>query len=324
MLCPSQTWFSSNKAVLRPWSYWQIRISQSDCRSFVRQKVKQSKKDLYRQFAGDTVPSVELDDQSDENSQSSQFSRQPYQLLGLLAMVGAGIVFFYTGDRGVKVYEMLKNSILGQSGFLASFSLIFLAEIGDKTFFIAALLAMKLGRWISLVGSTSSLAVMTVISVAIGQMFKSVPQALYSSLPIGEWLGTIFLVVFGIRALLEGLSQNTEDDESDAELKEAQRSLSQAESQGKVQGGYLYQQFFQVFTIIFLAEWGDRSMLATIALAAKSNPYGVATGASFGHLVATAIAVVGGGIVAKYISEKTVSLISGILFLVFALASFFT
>lgn len=35
------------------------------------------------------------------------------------------------------------NSALGKSGFLAAFALIFLSEIGDKTFFIAALLAMK-------------------------------------------------------------------------------------------------------------------------------------------------------------------------------------
>lgn len=39
--------------------------------------------------------------------------------------------------------EWAAQSVLGRSGFLAAFSLIFLSEIGDKTFFIAALLAMK-------------------------------------------------------------------------------------------------------------------------------------------------------------------------------------
>jgi putative Ca2+/H+ antiporter (TMEM165/GDT1 family) len=39
---------------------------------------------------------------------------------------------------------------LGRSGFLAAFSLIFLSEMGDKTFFIAALLAMRLGKWVAL------------------------------------------------------------------------------------------------------------------------------------------------------------------------------
>jgi hypothetical protein len=35
---------------------------------------------------------------------------------------------------------------LAKSGFTAAFALIFVSEIGDKTFFIAALLAMRLGR----------------------------------------------------------------------------------------------------------------------------------------------------------------------------------
>jgi putative Ca2+/H+ antiporter (TMEM165/GDT1 family) len=37
-----------------------------------------------------------------------------------------------------------------------------LSELGDKTFFIAALLAMRCGKWISFVGSTAALAAMTV------------------------------------------------------------------------------------------------------------------------------------------------------------------
>ena len=41
-------------------------------------------------------------------------------------------------------------------------SLIFLSELGDKTFFIAALLAMRCGKWISFIGSTAALAAMTV------------------------------------------------------------------------------------------------------------------------------------------------------------------
>lgn len=70
--------------------------------------------------------------------------------------------------------DVLVNGPLGKSGFLAAFSLIFLSEIGDKTFFIAALLAMKLGKWISFAGSLSSLSVMTVISVGIGAVFSRV------------------------------------------------------------------------------------------------------------------------------------------------------
>lgn len=56
------------------------------------------------------------------------------------------------------------------AGFSASFVLILASEIGDKTFFISALLAMKYSRAIVFIGSVLALGLMTVISVLIGQV----------------------------------------------------------------------------------------------------------------------------------------------------------
>jgi len=81
--------------------------------------------------------------------------------------------------------------------------------------------------------------------------------------------------------------------------------------------------FIQCFVMTFMAEWGDRSQIATIALAAHKDPIGVTIGGILGHSLCTGIAVRMGKWLAAHISEKAVSVIGGILFLVFALYSVF-
>ena len=77
----------------------------------------------------------------------------------------------------------------------------------------------------------------------------------------------------------------------------------------------------EAFTLTFLAEWGDRSQIATIGLAAASDVVGVTLGGIVGHALCTGAAVVGGKHLAAHIDERLVSIFGGVLFLVFALHS---
>jgi len=81
--------------------------------------------------------------------------------------------------------------------------------------------------------------------------------------------------------------------------------------------------FIQCFIMTFLAEWGDRSQIATIALAAAKDPYGVTLGGICGHAMCTGVAVLGGKLLATRISERSISIMGGLLFLVFAVHSIF-
>ena len=76
--------------------------------------------------------------------------------------------------------------------------------------------------------------------------------------------------------------------------------------------------FLEAFILTFLAEWGDRSQITTIALAAHKDPYGVTIGAIIGHAFCTGLAVVGGRILALRISQRLVAVAGGVLFIIFA------
>jgi len=73
--------------------------------------------------------------------------------------------------------------------------------------------------------------------------------------------------------------------------------------------------FLEALILTFLAEWGDRSQLATIALATHYNAIGVTIGGILGHCICTMGAVTGGKMLAMKISPRPVALFGGITFL---------
>ncbi|CAJ1371206.1 unnamed protein product [Effrenium voratum] len=75
------------------------------------------------------------------------------------------------------------------------------------------------------------------------------------------------------------------------------------------------------WVLIFLAEWGDRSMLATITLASTKSALGVFIGGCLGHLVAGTLAVVSGHYLEEHVSDRVVKLVGGVLFIGFGLTT---
>ena len=73
-----------------------------------------------------------------------------------------------------------------------------------------------------------------------------------------------------------------------------------------------------VFGIVFLAELGDKTQLATLLFAAKTpgNLFIVFVGASLALVVASAIGVLAGGVVAQYVSPKALSYAAGVGFMI--------
>eukprot|EP00667_Euglena_gracilis_P012200 EG_transcript_12514 len=91
------------------------------------------------------------------------------------------------------------------TGFAQAFSLIFFSEIGDKTFFIAGLLAVKYGKVVSYCGSMAALVAMSVVAVLMGQVFHAVPPSLTNGLPLDDYAATLLFAYFGFQAIREHL-----------------------------------------------------------------------------------------------------------------------
>ncbi|MCL7051105.1 hypothetical protein MKW94_005873 [Papaver nudicaule] len=206
------------------------------------------------------------------------------------------------------------------TGFASAFLLIFFSELGDKTFFIAALLAARNSGAIVFAGTFGALATMTIISVALGRTFHYVDDILPfrfgdSDLPIDDIAAVCLLVYFGVSTLIDAASSDGQKTEE--EQKEAEIAVSDFSGDG---AGILAaaSTIVSTFALVFVAEWGDKSFFSTIALAAASSPLGVIGGATAGHAAATLLAVLGGSLLGTFLSEKIIAYIGGSLFLVFA------
>ncbi|XP_031504450.1 GDT1-like protein 1, chloroplastic [Nymphaea colorata] len=209
------------------------------------------------------------------------------------------------------------------TGFASAFLLIFFSELGDKTFFIAALLASRNPGAVVFAGTFGALAAMTVISVFLGRAFHYIDGILpfrfgEADLPIDDIAAVCLLVYFGVSTLLETASDDglkSKDEEEEAKL-----AISEVSGNGagilSIAGTVI-----STFALVFVAEWGDKSFFSTIALAAASSPIGVIGGSLAGHAVATLIAVLGGSLLGTFFSEKVIAYIGGTLFLVFAVVT---
>lgn len=213
---------------------------------------------------------------------------------------------------------------------VASFSVILVSELGDKTFIITAIMAMKNSRSLVFLSSASALLMMTILSVGMGVAATVIP-ALYT-----HYASIVLFFCFGLKMLKESWDlKGAEGEES--EFEEVERSLEvdvpevvKGKPSGKVVADeqpeaeqqqdkkpserwysklietlHIAPIVIKVFTMIFVAEWGDRSQISTVILAARENSIGVFIGSLSGHVFCTGLAVIGGRFVADMISVRT-------------------
>jgi putative Ca2+/H+ antiporter (TMEM165/GDT1 family) len=175
--------------------------------------------------------------------------------------------------------------------FALSFGVIFVAELGDKSQLMAMSLAGRYRPWPILAGITVATAAVHAVSVLIGAVAGQ-------SLPT-NWITLIAGIAFvGFAAwTLRGDELNERDE---AAVSRARRSA-----------------FVTAMIVFFVAELGDKTMLATITLATKEGLFGTWLGSTLGMVAADALAIGVGALLGRNLPERVVRIGASLLFLIF-------
>ncbi|XP_074319141.1 protein PAM71-homolog, chloroplastic-like [Silene latifolia] len=107
---------------------------------------------------------------------------------------------------------------------------------------------------------------MTVLSVVIGHIFQSVSAQFQTTLPIGKYAAVTLLLFSGLKSIKDAWdlrdvkAENKEGSELD-DYVEAEELVKEKASERLSNPLEIV---WKSFSLVFFAEWGDRSMLATI------------------------------------------------------------
>jgi len=175
--------------------------------------------------------------------------------------------------------------------FTVSFGVVFIAELGDKSQLMALTFATRYRTLPVLVGITLATSVVHAVSVAIGYgLGAALPTGWIALAAAGAFLG------FGAWTLRG-------DTLGEEEAGRAARPTTSV--------------ILAVGTAFFLAELGDKTMLATITLATREEAIGTWLGSTAGMIAADAIAIGVGRWLGTRLPERTIRYVAAALFLLF-------
>jgi Ca2+/H+ antiporter, TMEM165/GDT1 family len=176
------------------------------------------------------------------------------------------------------------------------YGIVFVAELPDKTALAALVLATRHRALPVFLGSAAALAVQSLVAVAAGQLLTLLPAR-----PVHIVAGIVFLV----SAVVMWLRHE----------EAAGAGLDEANAKG------FWGSTWTVFGIVFIAEWGDLTQLATGALAARyAAPVAVFVGATAALWTVAAIAAFVGNRAGKLLSGSVVQRVAAVLFALIGVA----
>ncbi|QIK67148.1 TMEM165/GDT1 family protein [Nocardioides sp. HDW12B] len=179
--------------------------------------------------------------------------------------------------------------------FLLSTAVIFVAELGDKSQLMAMTFAARYRARDVLIGITVATAIVHLFSVALGRFVGDQFAESQDLISIIAGLAFLAFAAWTLRG----------DELSDEEADKARHSTGAA--------------ILAVGVAFFLAELGDKTMLATVTLATQEGWLGTWIGSTVGMVAADALAIVVGAVLGKKLPERAIKYGAATAFAVFGL-----
>ncbi|MBC7243236.1 MAG: TMEM165/GDT1 family protein [Anaerolineae bacterium] len=200
--------------------------------------------------------------------------------------------------------------------FISAFGLLLLAELGDKTQ-LAVLTQVCKHRTVLPVflGGSLALTILTGIGVAFGQaMGVLLPAAIIRR------VAAVLFIAMGLYLAYQHLRQAGQPEETDESLVCDADNADQSAALRRRD----WVAFSSTFVLIFLAELGDKTQLASISLASKSSsPWMVFLGASLALSTVTAMGVLFGQGISRLVPERILRLLSAAAFIILGVLIWF-
>jgi putative Ca2+/H+ antiporter (TMEM165/GDT1 family) len=174
--------------------------------------------------------------------------------------------------------------------FFSVFAVVFAAELPDKTALAALVLATRHRPASVLLGAASALTIQTAVAVAAGHLLSLLPQR-----PVHVAAGLLFLV--------SAVVMWRREEEAEEDVKDRDGAAG------------FWRSAWIVFVVVFVAEWGDLTQIATAGLAARYRaPLVVFAGAALALWSVAAIAVFVGHRAGKLLDAHVTKRVAAVLF----------
>ena len=236
--------------------------------------------------------------------------------------------FTISNDTNKEIHRKYYKAIF------AGFSVLFFSSFGDKIFFLNMIYASMnnfcQSFWIILAVSE----LMNFLNLSLGQLIKLIMPIITL-----ECIAIFVFLILGICLIFRGclmkerpiiidyneqqkkLINNSNNNIDNIDMNSNDNNLRKVivQENGNVEEEIgVFDSWWKYFLAYFLASIGDKSSLATIIIGSKYNFLGLLTGTTLAILFLVLLAMIFGKSLSKLLTNKQISIICGIMFIVYA------